>query len=246
MKHFLLLNIFFLSALVAQSQCEPMTDFGDEEFGVAPDTIQNFVPGELSVLYVQQVDVKVPSDGGFADLPFITVDSVSLAGIFGLPDGLSYECASQTPAPCTFIGGTLGCAVISGVPEEEGVFDLQVILSVHTTGLGSIDFPFEGYRIVIGDVLSNDDVTGSAFALLPNTPNPANDFTSIQFSAPASGEAMMTVYDLVGKLVVQKQIRAVPGTNKIKLNTTDFHQGLYIVRLEAFGQSVSQRLVVSR
>lgn len=246
MKKILLLSLFVLSAILVRSQCDPQTDFGDEQFGVAPDTVQNFVSGELSELYVQQVDVKVPTDGSFANLPFITVDSVSLAGIFGLPDGLGYECATQTPAPCTYLGGTLGCAVISGVPTEEGIFDLQVILTVHTTGLGSIDFPFEGYRIVIGDVLSNEDVAGSNFALLPNTPNPANDFTSIQFSAPASGEATMTVYDLVGKMVVQKNVRAVPGTNKVKLNTAEFHQGLYIVRLEAFGQAVSQRLVVSR
>jgi hypothetical protein len=131
------------------------------------------------------------------------------------------------------------------VPEEEGVFELQVVLGVHTNALGTIDFPFEGYRVVIGDVLSSTDIPASSLGLLPHSPNPADDFTKIAYNSPKSGQGVLTVYDLVGKLVVQKQVRLNPGTNEVKLNTADFQQGLYIVRLDAFGESVSQRLAVS-
>ena len=59
MKKLILLSGFIAMAALTYGQCEPQTDFGDEPYAVAPDTIVNFASGTINSLYSQQIDVKV-------------------------------------------------------------------------------------------------------------------------------------------------------------------------------------------
>lgn len=251
MKRLVLLILlpFFTSLSIAQV-CVPQTDFGDADFAVAPDTIENFVSGELILVYMQQVDVKVPADGGFLGFEFIVVDSATIVSIQGLPPGLTFECGSESSVnPCTYLGGGIGCMVITGIPEEEGLFELDINLSIHTNTFGtpsSIPQTVTGYEIQIGEPLSTESELYTTFALEQNVPNPANDKTTLILNSPNSGLGTLTIYDLVGKETLRKPIRINSGQNRIALNTSDMRQGLYIYRVEAFGQSLSQRLIISR
>lgn len=223
-------------------QCEPIADFGDEPFGIEPDTIVNLLPGEVGVLYVQQIDVKVPSDGAFAELPFITVDSASIASVTGLPPGLTLECAGNAFTECTYLGGTVGCAVISGIPESGGTFDLNILLLVHTDGFGSIPFDFEGYTIFIDGPVGIEETL--AIQSLTVQPNPANDLVRFNANTIKSGKGTLRIFDLVGKQVVQQSLQLSYGSNQINYNTSDLPEGVYICRFDAFGESQTRRLVV--
>lgn len=250
MKHTLLTFFIFGFSLIAQAQCEPMADFGNELFGVSPDTIANFAPAEINVLYVQQIDVKVPTDGSFVspEAAFASIDSISIVGIVGMPSGLDYECAALLTTPCTIPGGETGCGLISGVPTESGTFDLQVQLIVWANLLGNpipIDFVLEGYRIEVSNPLSSKGVEALKFAIKANVPNPARDVTSLSVDAPNSTLAVLTVYDLVGKPVEVKNIWLNAGSNRIPLKTGQLPTGLYVYRIDAFGESLSSRFAVA-
>jgi len=243
MKQLLLLTIFLATAAYSQGQCTPETDFGDEPFGVAPDTIVNFVSGEVDNLYFQQIDVKVPTDGGFAGLSFLVVDSAQVVDISGLPNGLTFECAGNAATPCTYIGGTTGCAVISGIPVEAGTFELTIILQVYSTSL-NLPYSFEGYEIFIDGQVGLEANDNLSFKMDNVRPNPANNLATIFVDSKKSGYGEFRVFDLVGKEVYTSRTRLLQGKNKIEYATEQLPEGVYIYRLDAFGESMTSRLVV--
>lgn len=243
MKQLLLFIPFLILAHGVSAQCEPMFDFGDEEFGVAPDTVQNLDTADIDNFYSQQVDVRIPANAGFANLPFIAIDSASLAQITGLPDGLSFECNNPLPTPCTFPGDTDGCGTIAGVPTEGGTFDLLITALVYTSFTAEpIPFNFEGYRLVVNDPLSTDDVVEIEDMTL--YPNPARDFVNVSLNAQRSGKGHLRLFDMVGKEISSSNVNIPQGEFTFEVNTADLPEGVYIYRLDAFGESTTRRLVV--
>lgn len=242
MKKLLLFTLAIAAATFSYGQCTPTTDFGDAPFGVAPDTLVNFVSGEINSLYIQQIDVKVPIDGSFVGAP-IPVDSARVLSIDGLPEGLTLECAGNASTPCTYLGGTIGCAVISGVPTQAGNFELTIILEIYTA-FGPIPFPFGGYTIFIEGPVGLDPYDNLAFKMGDIRPNPAHLSATLMVDSRESGKGEFRVFDLVGKEVYFKNIRLNQGSNKITYNTSELSEGVYIYRLDAFGETMTSRIVI--
>lgn len=227
----------------------PETDFGDEAFGVNPDTIVNFAPAAINTFYVQQIDVLVPENGAFAGLDFATVDSASISTISGLPAGLSYECADQLSTPCTFPGGSLGCGVVSGIPSEAGVFELDIVLTIYANFLGTpLDVPFaaDNYRIIVDGPVNTHQAAQLVFGLSPAVPNPASNLTRLRVASPRDGMAVITVFDLIGKKTMERNHMLRAGENEVPLRLESMDTGIYIYRVDAFGESLSGRFAVSR
>lgn len=243
MKQIILLIIGFSLAHFGFSQCEPMTDFGDEPFGVAPDTVINFVGGELNTIYGQQIDVKIPES--VQELGFdIMVDSATITGIVNLPPGLEIICNPTASSPCTYLGGTIGCGVIQGIPTQGGTYELTVNILFYTQFFGALPFEFEGYSIEIEGTVGIADSEKGGLNILPARPNPANIKSEIRTESDEQGEASLSVYDMVGKEVSTTRVFITPGINSIKYDTSSLPEGVYIYRIDAFGQSATSRLVV--
>lgn len=243
MKKLLLLTLSLTAAVFSYGQCTPIADFGNEPFGVAPDTIVNFVSGEINSLYTQQIDVKVPVDGGFAGLP-VTVDSAQVISITGLPEGLSLECTGNAATPCTYLAGTIGCAVISGIPTQGGNFELTIDLIIYTA-FAPVPFVFGGYKIFIeGGSVGLDPYDNLGFKMGNAIPNPAHLSADIAVESKQNGMGEFRVFDLVGKEVFLKNVRLNQGSNKITYNTAQLPEGVYIYRLDAFGETMTSRLVI--
>ncbi len=241
MKKALLGIALTLATSLSFAQCEPMFDFGDEPFGVAPDTITNLASGEVDVLYIQQVDVKVPADGSFIDFPFVTVDSAAILNITGMPAGLSIECNENAFYECTFLGGTTGCGVISGIPEAPGLYELDIEIEIYTT-LGAFPLLFEGYEILIEGTIGVDDrEVVSGFTLAPN---PADQNVSIFANSSESMTGTIRIFDLVGKQVMSENVQLSAGENRMDFDTTTLPEGVYICRLDAEHVSQAKRLIV--
>lgn len=245
------LLIFLFSAFTVSTvhgQCDPLTDFGDVQFGVNPDTVENFAIGMIGEPYSQQIDIKTPENAGFADplFSFLTIDSVVLASISGLPEGFQFECNNTLFTPCAYAGGEEGCAVLFGIPQDTGTFELEVGFLVYTS-VQTIPFSVEGYRIVIEDKsLSTDEPQKYAFQLKPSSPNPAVQYTRLAITAPRSERATLAVYDLAGRNVREEQRMLHTGENTWRLETVKLENGIYVYRIDAFGESRSGRFVVSR
>lgn len=243
MKKLLLSGFGLVLSVWTFGQCEPIADFGDAAYGVAPDTVVNFVDGAVNTLYSQQIDVKVPVDGSFVGASFILVDSAQVTSISGLPAGLSLECNGNASSECTYLAGTVGCAVISGIPTSGGTYDLIVNLTVYTN-LGPYPLPFTGYHIFIDGSTGLNDAPVLKLQLADPKPNPAREKATIQIKAKNSGTGLFRVYDLVGKVVYTKNLMLTQGNNKLEYITSELPEGVYIYRVDAFGESMTSRLVV--
>ena len=127
-----LILLFFsinILAFSSNAQCVPDPLYFDSIYGAWPDTITNFGPGQVGVFYTQILDFKLPTDAGDIDPQYIglgiTIDSAVLASVAGLPPGISYACNTST---CSWLGGSQGCAAITGTPTTTGTYDIVISL----------------------------------------------------------------------------------------------------------------------
>jgi hypothetical protein len=88
----------------------------------------------------------------------------------------------------------------------------------------------------------------SKVTLLPSSPNPFKDETTISFIMPEEGTATLSVFDMSGRLVHQRNNQVYArGLNAVKLAITDPSvTGLLICRLTTATQTLEQKLVITR
>lgn len=81
----------------------------------------------------------------------------------------------------------------------------------------------------------------SKIKLSQNYPNPAvgKTYINVEFEAP---EATLRVYNVLGKLVVEK----VVTSERITLDVSNFTEGIYFYTLEADGEKVTRRMTVEK
>ncbi len=78
-------------------------------------------------------------------------------------------------------------------------------------------------------------------------PNPASDSVSIAFELPAdAGTAVITIYDLAGRIVESFNIASEAGRQTISLNTSAYRSGVYLATLATNTASVSRRFIICR
>ena len=87
----------------------------------------------------------------------------------------------------------------------------------------------------------------SVFSLHPAYPNPFNSTTTIRYSLPNLTHVSLGIYDPLGREVgslFEGYKRA--GFYSMNLNANGLPSGLYFVRLEASGQSLTRKLMLTR
>jgi hypothetical protein len=106
------------------------------------------------------------------------------------------------------------------------------------------DLAFSGTSGVASDPLQGP----SAFALLPNYPNPFNPSTLISFTVQKSGPATLKVFNLIGQEVATLfDGVAAPGRiYRATFNASGLPSGIYLSRLESNNQRVMKRLVLAK
>jgi hypothetical protein len=92
--------------------------------------------------------------------------------------------------------------------------------------------------------------TGFAEHLIPGNftitgiyPNPFNPVTTVTWSQPGEGESIVTIYDLTGKEVYQRNISAAQRENTILIDGRGWSSGLYILRIKSGTDYASKRLI---
>ena len=240
---FTAIAVFLLSGY---SQCTPDPQYMDSIYGAWPDTITDFPSGQEGVPYSEVLDFKVPSDAGDIDPAFdgFSVDSAVLDNVQGLPPGLTYTCNNSN---CSWLGGTQGCATISGTPTAEGTYDVTINIvgwvTIPLVGAFSSPAPFTGYTIVIDPALNIQLVHKNDFKLKHNSPNPFSETTNIEFVTGKNGQVDFKVMNLLGEVIHSEVISAVPGTNKIEFNGKNLTHGIYVYSLSNGESIVSKRMI---
>lgn len=249
MKKTLLSALFVAAASAVSAQCTPDPLYADSVFGVWPDTIEDFIPGVISVPYSDQLDLIIPQDAGDIDpnLAGTMIDSVALDSIEGLPPGLTIACNSHTSATCTYLSGVQGCGVIQGTPTAVGTFGLII----HVTGYSQlfgfpISFPytFTGYEITIGAASVNELPVAISGAL--NTPNPFRDRTSIEWNLSKAADTHVKVFNLLGEKLWSQNVQGRTGLNKLQFDGSLLEAGIYLYEVQAGDRKFTGRMILHR
>lgn len=233
----------------ASAQCTPDPQYTQP--GIFPDSATNFMPAYETVLYNQTITTVVPPDTCvviiFPPCTVLSLDSIVVESVTGLPPGMSFACANPQ---CQFIGGTTSCAIITGTPPlgSAGTYPLTIDLNAYVGGFGVPNpFTLTYYKIVVNPAPSSVGVeSGNAFTVSANHPNPFDEITTIDYTLIENGKVKFEVYNLVGEMVYQTNLSGSKGMNHYQFNAADLSAGAYIYKMTNNGSVITKRMVVSK
>ena len=78
-------------------------------------------------------------------------------------------------------------------------------------------------------------------------PNPAESFVKISFSLPKAQDAEISLYDLNGKLVLQRNTESLlQGANEIILDVSGLPESIYFCHINAGEKKMVKKLIITR
>ena len=77
-------------------------------------------------------------------------------------------------------------------------------------------------------------------------PNPAQDNLSVEFTGNQKGNAVVNIYDLVGKKVCSNEFFTDEGLNKLRINTAQLNKGIYTLEIICNGELQRQKFMIGR
>lgn len=258
MKQIIALALGLGTTVASSAQCTADFDFGTSLYGASPDATigEQFDAAFLNEFYEDVFHVLVPVDASAIDPAFtLPLDSIILTtatltdpntgSSFSFSDvGLEIVCNNNgvSSNPCTFHGGGQYCAVLTGTPNQIGVFDMTLDVQAYVTVFG-IPIPqpysFSGYVLTIED---NGAVIGvtELDSELPSValfPNPSEEWVSV---STAHAERL-AVRDLTGRVVYETLL----GENQShRFQVLGWSRGVYVVAVEGLGGVQCSQLVV--
>ncbi len=261
MKKVLLFLLFFagIQIGVTHAQCEPDPQYAESDAGVypLPDTVGSPTsslpmgfenqPYELLFTAVVPDSIMLELNPGQpplnADLSEVIIDEV-----MGLPPGLDYVC---NPPDCIFPDQSQGCVLVSGTPTQAGTYFLTVKSRVGV-GVAQLPVDFPGalvggeYKIIIDEDIAVDAPIENVIGLGQNIPNPFSDVTEIQIDTKQSGVFEFKVYNVIGKLLHEREVTLSAGNNTITFNGSKLPSGMYFYSIGQGNDRVTRRMVVHR
>ncbi|MFM2156307.1 MAG: hypothetical protein RL516_1056 [Bacteroidota bacterium] len=243
----LIASFVILGSNIALSQCTPNTAITQP--GIFPDSATGLTPAIVNQPYVQDMQLKVPVDTvvNIGPLPItVPITSIELVSFSGLPAGLSYTC---NPANCIFPGGSNGCVAITGTPTVAGIYQITAITKTTATIFGVPNSQFDTlnyYYMTVSTTAGLSEAGVPTLTMSQNMPNPTEDFTTIIYNLPNSGEVEFYMHNMIGKEVYHRTYNGDQGENVLKLDVRDFTPGVYMYSISINGESVTKRMVISK
>ena len=236
-KLFLLITLFVLCSHknFSSAQCTPDNAIYTTGSYLYPAVLPF---ATATIPYNQILTFRVPKDttidyGGLS-VP-VHVDSAQLIYITGIPAGYTKQCNKTT---CTWDGGTLGCALLSGNSDTTKVGSYPMWVYIYTWFEFGVTPPYSfGTRIDSSlytfKILSPTGIfTIEPILQLNAYPNPVTNILTIELTDIYSKKNSVEVFDPIGRRIFIKEFDRMPAyqlTEKIDMST--FSNGLYTVVL---------------
>lgn len=126
--------------------------------------------------------------------------------------------------------------VVGSIDPAYATFDSfgNAINDSHPTPFNSCGFDLQAVGVINQGTLSRDDFAKNSIKIYPN---PAKDYFTIKLDE----EAKVTLYDVSGRIILEKNIQASE-----QINTSHLASGIYMVHvtLSAQGKKTTQRLII--
>jgi hypothetical protein len=78
------------------------------------------------------------------------------------------------------------------------------------------------------------------------SPQPAQNIVTLSFDAPASVQAVVTITDQFGAILLRSQLRVQPGMNNLPLQIGSLRSGAYMLKLQMNNEVLSSKLIIGR
>jgi len=111
------------------------------------------------------------------------------------------------------------------------------------------DYYIGDYRVQLvgdGDLdVKPNNAAPAAFQIFPCYPNPFNLTTVINYVLPATSQVSLSIYNIIGQrveMLVNGKLKA--GFHRTTFSAEDMASGLYFVRLEASGRTISRKILL--
>jgi hypothetical protein len=241
----LLFLVSVISSVHVQSQCTPDLSC------LATGATSGYCPqseldtGTVGVPYSDVVSVRVPEDGSDFGQPLTTILHLDIVSVDSLAPGLTYSC---NPSGCSFPGGTDGCIKVFGTPTT--AWDHK--MTVHAMAYVRIIFvntsqpqTLSGFYSVVLNPSGVLSLENEHFEVSQNSPNPFNSSTEVIVSSDVPKKLQMKVFDLFGKLIMEKELDIQQGNNRVSIDAEQLSPGVYMYSLGNDKESAVRRMVVS-
>ncbi|MBP6301918.1 MAG: T9SS type A sorting domain-containing protein [Bacteroidia bacterium] len=240
-KIYLVLSLLAASLVSAYAQCTPragMTNY------IEPEFLDNAIAGSA---YSQVVYFRVPKDTilSYNGTPVaVSVQNSKILAMEGIPSGFVYNC---NKANCNFAGGSNGCAVITGTPTLAQVGDYPIKIRIQTNTLiggtiplSRIDSGIYDFKILATVSTGPQIGEGKLFSVYPN---PANQSIQLKL-APISNTGKLTVCNLLGNVVLEKELGVSTTQSDENINSSQWPSGLYLIQLKSGDKLTTHKILV--
>jgi hypothetical protein len=252
MKKILLTLTLAFAFIGAQAQCTPDPQFTTA--GIYPDsTTWNATSAIVGQAYNEVITIITPLDTSaelFGLTIPVTIQTIELTNVTGLPTSFSYACANSN---CIFIGGNASCAALSSPSPTASEVGLHQIFMYTTTtadagiyGIQTQDDIIDYYYINVTNSTSVvNQFNDFTFELKDVFPNPVNSNSKIQFISGNSADVVFTVFNYLGDKIEERNIAANRGINNIEISANDYANGMYLYSINNGMQIVSKRMIIA-
>jgi hypothetical protein len=91
--------------------------------------------------------------------------------------------------------------------------------------------------------ITENDIPSEGFLIYPN---PTNGQFSLSFSSSFQGTNIIKLYNLVGQVILEKEIEQLNGINTVEFNINSLSQGIYVLELTADPSSKNSKPVYQK
>ena len=242
----LLLTLF---SIFSFSQCVPNPIYQDSLPNVWP--VSGFPDGTVGVSYSQIWTMKIPEtliEAALGDTAFVTVDtlgqsiyigdwlvdSVKIMEVLNTPPGMSVDCNTSD---CLFLGGTVACSDINGIPTTSDWYNLKVVTNLYSHGVVSLIVG--GVPLTLPVSLDYYDITGaydtvSRYMITVNNATSIdhptsilkitnlscnNNYFSFGVNSNTSEKFQLNITDVSGRNIHTDNITTSVGRNEFQINS---------------------------
>ena len=243
-----MLALVFISV---QAQCTPDPQY--TLVGIYPDSVTGLPNAIVGQPYDEIITLISPTDTStvlFGQTIPVTVQTIELTSVTGLPASFSYDCENPN---CTFLGGSTSCAILSSPSPNIAETGLhQIIMNTTTTvdaglfGFQTQDDIIDYYYINVTNATSVvNQFNDLTFELKDIFPNPLNSNAKIQFISGYSADIIFSVFNHLGEKIEEKNIAANRGINDIEISANDYANGMYLYSINNGMQIVSKVMIIA-
>ena len=128
-----------------------------------------------------------------------------------------------------------------GTRGFDGTDVVTLSLTARTAGTSAFDLAVQDVRF--GGAEGDAEAAAAEVALLAPVPNPFGTSARLRFDLATAGPATLRVYDVLGREVarpVDGELAA--GRHTVAIDGTGLAAGVYVVRLDADGRTLTQRM----